>query len=416
MKLARILYALLAFSIPSLSQGDGGDWPEWRGPNRDGVSSETGLLKSWPKEGPPLAWRTNGIGDGYSSVSVADGRVFTMGDKGGSSFVIALNETDGKVIWSAKVGKAGAPGWGDFRGPRSTPTVDAGLVFALGQYGDLVCVDAKTGKERWRKNYSDDFGAGLPEWGHSESPIVDGDKVVCTPGGPRGAMVALDKKTGKVLWQSKGLVDEAAYGSPIIVELGGRRQYVQLTPETLAGVAAETGEVLWQTERKGETAVIPTPISRDNGIYVTSGYGVGCVAFEITSAAGKFNAKQLYKNKVMVNKQGGVVRHGNYLYGYSDGKGWVCQDFTTGKMVWREKEKLGKGSLTSADGHLYLRAEEGDGTVALIAVTPDGYKEKSRFDPPEKSGKEMFSHPVVAGGKLYLRDHDLLLCYDVKAK
>jgi outer membrane protein assembly factor BamB len=409
----RPLYVLGLF-LAGAALAVASDWPHWRGPNRDGVSTETGLLKAWPAGGPPLVWKAAGLGEGYSSVSIVGDRIFTLGDRNGSSFVIALNVGDGKPVWSAKLGRAGAPGSPAFEGPRATPTVDGELVYAVGQWGELVCLETATGKELWRKDYLKDFGGQLPNWGFAESPLADGDQVVVTPGGAQGAVVALNRKTGAVTWHSKEFTDSPHYASLLLAQIGGVRQYIELTPASVAGIAAADGKLLWRAPRRGQTAVVPTPIYHDGFVYVTSGYGVGCNLFSITPAAGKFTAQQIYANKVMVNHHGGVIEVGDYLYGYSDGKGWTCQDFKTGEARWQEKDKLGKGSLVYADGHLYLREENKSGTVALIEATPDGYKEHGRFAQPQRTDKNSWAHPVIAGGKLYLRDQDLLLCYDVK--
>lgn len=414
----RLLNSLLALVLVSLvlpNLGRSEDWPQWRGVNRDGRSPETGLLKEWPKDGPKLVWKATGIGSSFATVSVVGDRIFTMGDLDDASHVIALDRNDGKVLWKAKVGKAGAPGWGGFAGPRVNPTVDGDVLFAVGQYGEAVCLNLADGKEVWRKEYEKDFGGKLPEWGYCGMPLVDGEKVILAPGGSQGNLVALNKKTGELLWQTEKLTDDLHYSSPIIAEIGGVRQYIQLTAASVAGIAAENGSVLWRAPRKGNTAVIPTPIYHDGHVYVTSGYGVGCNLFKITAEEGKFTAKQVYANKVQANQHGGVVLVGDHAYGYSDGKGWTCQDLLTGKAVWQSK-KLNKGSLVYADGMFILREEADKGTVALIEATPDGYKEKGRFSPPDRSEKNSWAHPVVSGGKLYLRDQDILLCYDVQGK
>jgi hypothetical protein len=410
--------AFLAFHLasPAIPASASAEWFQWRGPNRDGKSPDTGLLKEWPAGGPPLAWKAAGLGSGYSSVSVSGSRLFTMGDKAESSYVLALNRADGKPLWSTQVGKAGAPGWGGFGGPRCTPTVDGNLIYAVDQWGDMICVEAATGKEQWRKNYAKDFGAGLPEWGFSESPLVDGDKVVLFPGGAAGAMVALNKKTGAMIWKSTDFKDGAQYSSITVVEIGGVRQYLQLTMDNLAGIAASDGKLLWKAKRKGATAVIPTPIYADNHVYVTSGYGIGCNLFKIASSGSAFTAEQVYANKNMIDHHGGVVMVGDYLYGHSDPNGWVCQNFKTGEMAWNEKGKLGKGTLSFADGQLICRAEDGQGTIVMIEATPAGYKEKGRFDPPDRSSKNSWPHLTISGGRLYVRDQDVLLCYDLKAK
>ena len=404
----------IALAAVNYLSGAAGDWPQWRGPNRDGVSTETGLLKDWPATGPPLVWKAIGLGSGYATVSIAGNRIFTLGDKSDSSYLIALSLANGKSLWSAKVGRTGAPG--GYEGPRSTPTIDGDLIFALGTFGELVCFDAASGKEQWRKDFKKDFGGSAPGWGFSESPLIDGDQVVSTPGGSQGAVVALNKKTGALIWQCKEFKDSADYASLIAAEIGGVRQYIQLTEASVAGVAAADGKLLWRAPRRGSTAVVPTPIYHDTQVYVTSGYNVGCNLFKIIVSDGRYSAEQVYANKVMVNHHGGVVRIGDYVYGYSDNGGWTCQELKTGKAVWQERKKLGKGSLVYADGRLYLRNESGKGTVALIEATPDGYKEHGRFDQPNRSDENSWAHPVVAGGRLYLRDQNILLCYDVRAK
>jgi outer membrane protein assembly factor BamB len=360
-------------------------------------------------------WKAKGLGSGYSSVAVVGERIYTTGDRADANYLVALNRADGKVIWSAKLGaKSGAPGWGGFAGPRATPTVDGNLIFALDQWGEIACFDTASGKEIWRKNFVTDFGGSRPEWGFSESPLVDGDRVLATPGGSKGAIVALDKKTGALVWQSREFTDAAHYSSLILVNWGGARQVIQLTADSVAGVAVADGKLLWRAIRKGRTAVIPTPIFDAGLVYVTSGYGVGCNLFKVAEAAGKFSVEQVYENKVLQNHHGGVIKVGDYVYGHSDGRGWICQDFKTGEAKWQEKSKLGKGSLVFADGRFYLRQEDKQGTVALIEASPEGYKELGRFDQPDRSNKNSWPHPVVAGGKLYLRDQDILLCYDVK--
>ena len=383
---------------------------QWRGPNREGIAAETGLLKSWPAAGPALVWKATGIGGGYSGVAVVGEKIFTMGDATDACYVYCLSEATGKQVWSAKVGKTG----GNYPGPRCTPTVDGDLVYVLGQWGDLLCVEAATGKERWRKSMSSDFGGKMMSgWGYSESPLIDGDKLVCTPGGANGTMIALNKKTGAEVWRTKDIKDSAAYSSIIIAEIAGKRQYIQLTDASVFGVDAQNGQLLWRAPRQGRTAVIPTPIFYDNCVYVTSGYGVGCNLFRISESGGQFKAEEVYANKVMVNHHGGVVRIGDYLYGYSDGKGWTCQEFKTGKAVWQEKGQLGKGAVTCADGRLYLRGED-KGTIELLDPNTTGYKQVGKFEQPDRSGEKAWPHPVIAHGKLYLRDQSVLLCYNLK--
>lgn len=409
--LIAVVLMLTAGSTPAA------DWPQWRGPNRDGKSSDTGLLKEWPSEGPQLDWRATGLGSGYASVSVADGRLFTMGDQGDSGYLIALNAADGAILWTTEVGKSGAPemvGY-SYPGQRCTPTVSGDLVFAIDPWGEMICVNAVDGTEHWRKKFVSDFGSEPPTWGYSESPLVDGDQVVVTPGGPRGAMVALDKRTGRLLWQSSDFTDAAHYASIVPTEIGGTRQYVQLTGTSVAGISASDGALLWQVPRQGRYAVIPTPVVAGNQVYVTSGYNIGCNLFRVTPRADEFSVEQVYAERHMSNEHGGVIKVGDYLYGYFDSPGFACQNFQTGEIVWAEKEKVEKGCVSYADGMLYCRGED-SGTMTLVYASPDGYQEEGRFAQPHRARENAWPHPSIANGKLYLRDQDILLCYDVKAE
>ena len=404
---ALVLFASL-LTLPAAP----GDWPTWRGPKRDGLSTETGLLKQWPAGGPPLAWKAVGCGTGYSSVSVVDGRVITMGDGPDGARVLAFSAKDGKPLWQSET--IGKPG-GNYAGTRCTPTIDGGLVYALGQFGDFVCLDAKTGKLVWSKSLQKDFGGSYAGWNYTESPLVDGNKVLLTPGGKQGTMVALDKKTGALLWQSKQWTDGAAYSSIVPSDFGGKRHYVQFTESSVAGIDAATGNLLWRAPRKGATASIPTPVLSGDLVFVTSGYGVGCNLFKLKPDSSGISTEEVYANKNIVNHHGGVILLGKHLYGHSDSGGWTCMEMSTGEVAWKNNG-VGKGAVTYADGHFYSRSEGGKGTVALIEATPTSYKEKGRFDQPDRSKQNSWAHPVIAGGKLYLRDQDTLLCYDVKAK
>jgi outer membrane protein assembly factor BamB len=387
-------------------------WPQWRGPNRDGISPETGLLKEWPRGGPPLAWKATECGQGYSSVAVAGGRVFTMGDGPGGSAMHCFDENSGQKLWSSQtIGRTG----GNYDGTKSTPTVDGDRVYGLGQFGDLICLEAGTGREVWRKSLTRDMGGQFSNWNYAESPLVDGDNLIVSPGGSRGLLAALHKATGAPVWRSAQWTDEVQYVSPVVSELGGRRHYITLTQQTLAGVDAANGQILWRAPRAGQTAVIPTPVIYNNIVFVTSGYGVGCNAFQVSGQGGRYGVKPLYANKELVNHHGGVVLLDKYVYGHSDRGGWKCMDVTNGEVKWAEMG-VGKGAVVFADGHLYCRAEAGNGSVALVEATPAGYREKGRFNQPDRSRQNSWAHPVIANGRLYLRDQDVLLCYDVRAK
>lgn len=395
------------------------DWPQWRGPDRTDISKETGLLKQWPEGGPKQVWLNKDGGLGYAGFSVVGGKLFTMGARGETEFVIALDANTGKQLWCAEIGVLYPNNWGD--GPRGTPTVDGDRVYAMGGQGTLVCCDAAGGKLIWKKTMQE-LGGKVAQWGYTESPLVDGKLVVCTPGGPQGAIAALDKMTGEVVWQSKEFTDAAQYSSIIAVNHNGARQYIQLTMQSVVGVAAADGKLLWRSEWPGKVAVIPTPIFHDGYVYVTSGYKVGCKLVKV--AAGN-QVSDVYASPLMENHHGGVILVGDCIYGHSNSEGWVCQDFKTGKQVWAEKQAFGKGSVgCCAEGLLYC-LEESNGkkpaSVVLIEASPKGWKEHGRFtlepqtEQRKKSGR-IWTHPVVANGKLYLRDQEMIFCFDVKAK
>ncbi|OGV56601.1 MAG: hypothetical protein A2X45_15345 [Lentisphaerae bacterium GWF2_50_93] len=389
------------------------DWPQWRGPDRNDLSKEKGLLKEWPANGPELKWKATDLGAGFSGVSVVKGKIFTMGDIDGACQLMAFAEDTGKKLWSTKVGAVG--GGGGYPGPRCSPAVEGESVIALGQFGDLVCAEVATGKEVWRKNLVKDFGGKLPKWGYAESPLVDDGKVFCTPGGKEGSIVALDAKTGATLWRSKDYTDDPHYTSLILETISGQKQLIHLSPANVVGVDIKDGKLLWKAAREGKTAVVPTPVYADNQVFVTSGYGVGCTAFKITKDANGFKAEQVYANKDMVDHHGGVILLDGYVYGHSDSKGWVCMDFKTGQVAWANKG-VGKGAIGYADGNFYIRGEGGKGTIALIEANPKAYTEKGRFDQVDRSDKNSWPHPVIANGRLYIRDQGVLLCYDVKGK
>jgi outer membrane protein assembly factor BamB len=408
-----VVLSLLGACITTAVAASSGNWPQWRGPDRTDVSKETGLLKSWPEGGPKRVWLFENAGLGYSGYSIVGGKLFTMGLREGGEHLIAVDANTGKELWSARMGEVLKNNWGD--GPRGTPSVDGDRVYGMSGRGNLICANAADGKVVWQHTMKD-FGGSTPGWGYTESVLVDGDKVVCTPGGKKGTIVALDKKTGELIWQSTDFTDPAHYASIIAANHGGKRQYIQLTEKHVAGISAADGKLLWSADWPGSTAVIPTPIFHDGQVYVTSGYGAGCMAIKI----GENNAVTgVYTNKEMVNHHGGVILVDGHLYGHSDRGGWLCQNFKTGEKVWAEKSALGKGAVAYADGMLYCLAEK-DGTLALVEASPKAWKEHGRFklnpQTTQRSARGMiWTHPVVTGGRLYLRDQELLSCYDVKA-
>lgn len=414
----RSLIALFLAALAFATTAAGADWPMFRGADRTGVSKEKGLLKEWPSDGPPLAWKTEGIGIGFSSVSVSGERVFTMGDGKDSSALFGIDRKSGKKVWELKVGKTG----GNYQGPRCTPATDGALVFALGQFGDLVCASAKDGKEVWRKNLPKDFGGQAGGWNFTESPLLDGDRLIVTPGGAKAAMVALDKKTGKQVWA--GVIDggdTAGYASVVVAEFGGVKQYVQLMANGLVSFDAKTGALLWRygtanNRFGGNTANIPTPIVSGEYVFAAAGYGRGAALLKVTKSGDKFGVDEVYWAGPLTNKHGGVILVGDKLFGDRDDSGNpFCADFKTGKVLWSRKGGEGRGSasLTYADGKLYIRYS--DGWVVLADATADKYVEVSAFKVPN-GRNDTWAHPVVLDGKLYIRERDVLWCYNVAAK
>jgi outer membrane protein assembly factor BamB len=394
-----------AFSAASL------DWPQWRGPDRTGVSKETGLLKSWPAEGPKRIWLYENAGEGYSGPAIVGGKLFMVGTRDQSECLLALDANTGKELWTAKIGPLYTETRGN--GPRGTPTVDGDRVYAMSAKGNLACASITDGKILWQQSMIE-LGGRIPRWGYSESVLVEGDRVVCTPGGAKGALAALDKKTGKLIWQSSEFTDPAHYSSIVPADLNGGRQYIQRSEKAVVGIAANDGKVLWKTPFPGRVAVVPTPICHDGYVYVTAGYGAGCELVKI--GPGNEVTTVYENNKVMKNHHGGVILVGDYIYGHAD-PGWACQNFKTGEEVWNHRG-FGKGAIAHADDMLYC-LEESSGTVGLIEASPKGWKEHGRFklDPQTKSRApegRIWTHPVISNGKLFLRDQDLIYCYDIK--
>ncbi len=386
------------------------DWPQWQGPDRTGLSKEVGLLKQWPASGPAMAWSASGIGAGYGSLAIKGDRIFVQGSNGGRSIVHSLNRADGKNVWSKALGSAGTNDRGS--GPRSTPTLDGDRIYVLTENGDLACLKSQDGTAVWQRNILREFGGRNISWLISESPLVDGDHVIVTPGGRGAGIVALDKMTGKTVWASKDLSDEAGYSSPIVADVQGVRTVMTLTGDAGVGVRASDGKLMWRYERvANRTANITTPVFHDNKVFYTSAYGTGAALLGLTAQAGEVKAQEIYFTREMQNHHGGVVLVNGYLYGFNNSI-LTCVEFATGNSMWRNRS-VGKGSLTYADGHLYLLGE--DNTVGLAEAVPGGYTEKGRFRIPDQ-GLPSWAHPVVAGGKLYIRNQATLAAYDVRAR
>jgi outer membrane protein assembly factor BamB len=357
-------------------------------------------------------------GLGYAGPAIVDGKLYTLGSRDGKEQLIVLNILDGKELWHADLSDNYENNWGD--GPRNTPTVDGGVVYAMSADGTLKAINISTKKELWSTKMTD-LGGKVPQWGYTESVLVDGENVICTPGGKKGAMAALNKKTGKVVWQSKDMQKDAWYSSIVIAEMHGKRVYVNLCQGNLFGVDAKDGAVLWKTDWRGGVAVIPTPIVKGNSVYITSGYKAGCKRVTI-GKDWSVETNYDYNGEAMINHHGGVIMVGDFLYGHSDARregGWTCQNFESGEVAWRS-DKLGKGAIGYADGHFYC-LDESSGKVVLIEANQKDWVEKGSFqlDPQTKLRKKdgrIWVHPVILDGKLYLRDQDLIYCFDVKGK
>jgi outer membrane protein assembly factor BamB len=407
---------------PAVREAQRGEWSRWRGPKGDGLSAETGLLSQWPAEGPPLAWQAKGFGGGYASVAVAGGRIYTLGKKQGATHMIAADVKDGSILWSTPIGNTGG-------NPNCTPTVDGDLVFGLSNGGDLACVHAKSEKLLWHKHLERDLGGKMMSgWGYSESPLVDGQRLICTPGGNNSLLAALDKKAGRVLWQTK--VDRdlgrrggdgAGYASIVISHGGGVKQYVTLAGRGIVSVDAESGKLLWNyNDVANSTANIPTPIVSGDYVFCSSGYGTGSALLKIVRDGSSVKVEEQYfleANKLQ-NHHGGMILKDGYVFcGHQHNEGLpICVELETGEIAWGGRQRgpgSGSAAVAYADGHFYFRYQ--DGTMALIEANPREYKLKGKFK-IRTHNAESWPHPVIAGGKLYLRDQNDLLCYDIRAR
>ncbi len=403
------------------------DWLQWRGPHRANRSMEIGLFDAWGADGPKLAWIAEGLGGGYASVSVAGNRIYTTGNFSGSQSAVAIDATTGKVIWTRPITQ-GAPKHG-YDGSRTTPTIDGDRLYMVSSDGRIVCLKAEDGSEVWSRDFKDWDGKMMSGWGFSESPLIDGDSVICTPGGDRGIVVALNKMSGKQVWAAvlKGndvddggpnLNQGAGYASPVISHGGGAKQYVQLVGRGLIGVRASDGKVLWRYSRVGNTtANIPTAIIDEDFVFTSTGYGTGSALLKLSADGDGVKANEVYwlEGRELQNKHGGITLVDGYIYcghGNGDGKP-ICVEMSTGKIAWGPERAEGKGetSLVYADGHVIFRRE--NGIIILAKATPEKFDVVGTFKPAFQE-RESWSHPVIAGGKLYLREQNKLMCYQLK--
>jgi outer membrane protein assembly factor BamB len=390
------------------------DWPQWRGPLRNGLSSETGLLKQWPEKGPAVTWSITNLGEGYGSVAIKGNRIYVQGTSGtgneAKSTVFCLNRADGKTIWSVTLGTKVDQDKGN--GPRSTPTLDGDKVYVLTENGDLACLRERDGSRVWSKNILKEYGGSNPKWLISESPLVDGNRLIVSPGGTNAGIVALDKTTGAEIWRTKELSDPPGYASCIVAEVGGVRTYINYTASSAVGVRASDGKLMWSYATvANRVANCTTPIFADNKVFFSSAYGTGAALLNLTAEKGEVKAQEAYFTKEMQNHHGGMVLVDGYLYGFSN-QILTCIEFNTGKVMWKDRS-VGKGSIGYADGMLYLLGEKQ--MVGLAEANPKAYVEKGRF-PINDRGWDSWAHPVIVGGKLYIRNQNELTCYDVKGK
>lgn len=409
------------------------DWPGFRGPERTGLSAEAGLLKAWPGGAPKLLWQSDKAGLGYAGLAVVGGTVYTMGARGEDEYLLALDDK-GQEKWAAKIGPLfdfKANQWS--RGPNATPTVDGDRIYALSSKGMLLCA-GRDGKPAWKLDLvkeldgeiNNEAPGGVDKfgWGHCWSPLVDGDQLVLTPGGPKGLFAALDKKTGKPLWRSTAVKDQATYASPVVATIGGTKQYITQTEKGAVGVDARDGRLLWRFERPEEytDVVCPTPIVKGDRVYTTVGEsGTWGNLIKLAGSGGKFTVEPVWSNGFLNNYHSGVVLVGEHLYGFNNGRGhWVCQEFATGQVAWpkgRTRQSVKAGGMVAAEGRLYVLDDAG--TVAMLEASPKAYKVISQFKLPAQSkarkiSGKVWTHPSLSDGKLYLRDQELVFCYQVK--
>ena len=421
-----VLYPIIALAtimVISVMELKAQDWPQWRGANREGIFKGTNLNLDWTAKKPALVWTFRQAGSGYSAPTIVGTTLYGQGADDKGDFAFALDTKTGNLKWKQVLGAQFEESRGN--GPRGSVTVDSDKLYLVRGGGQIHCLAAADGKMLWQKDLMKDSGGKImSSWGFSESPLVDGNLVICAPGGDEGTLMALDKNTGAVVWRSNELTDNASHSSAIVAEINGIRQYIYLAAKSVSGVSAKDGKLLWKTAVEGARvpAVIPTALYSNNMVYVTNGYNIGCILVKLTRSGDIFNAETVYANDKMTNQHGGVVLINGYLYGFSDqgrSGSWVCQNLNTGETVWNEQNsEVTKGALLAVNDRLILQNEKG-GMLTVVAASPNGWKEFGRMEFPERTkittmDNSVWTHPVVANGKLYLRDHDLLFCFDLQ--
>jgi outer membrane protein assembly factor BamB len=398
------------------------DWPTFRGPDRTGVSNETGLLTEWPKDGPELLWKATGVGRGYSSLAIADGRIFTLGDglteDDKDEYLTAFSQKNGELLWKTKTGAPWVSGKDNWQSSRSTPSTDGKAVFVISPHGVLLACDVASGSEIWRKDLKAEFGGKKGDgWGYSESPLIDGDLILCAPGGNDASIVALKKETGELVWKAAQPGNRGASHSSIVIShIGDVKLYVALTAAGGIGIRSGDGEVLWTYPIEKTTAVCPTPILKDDLVFFAAGYKRGgALVRQKPADGGKVTIEEVYPMKTpLANKHGGIVRVGDFIYGDSDDQGIpYCADLMTGEIKWKQRGSgKNSASFAVADGHLYIHFA--NGTMVLAKADPSEYKEVGSFQVPGSGERPSWAHPVISGGKLYLREHDSILCFNIR--
>lgn len=417
------LALLLASSSLQTTVAQDSAWPTFRGTGRTATSGDTGLMTTWPAEGPKLVWEAKGAGRGYASLAVAGGRIYTLGDglstaSDGQEYLTCFDLKTGEQLWRTSTGEPWNSGNPQWQSSRSTPTVDEDRVYVLTPFGVLVCCESANGKLLWSKNLKEEFGGKKGDgWGYSESVLIDGERLICTPGGEQTTMAALDKRTGDVVWKTVREGDRGAgHASIAISQIGGTRVLVQTTASGALGVRADDGKVLWSYPIDKTTAVIPTPIVRDDLVFFAAGYGRGGALLRQKPAGdGEVMVEEIYPVQTdLANKHGGVVLVGDHVFGDSDDRGMpFCAELMTGKILWKQRGSgRGSASIAAADGHLYIRYS--DGTVVLVKANGDAYEEVGKFKVPGSGERPSWSHPVIVGGQLLLREGDSILCYDLR--
>jgi len=483
--MVRFFSVVLVACLAMRARGD--DWPQWQGPDRTAVSHERGLLQDWPAGGPPLAWRVEDLGGGDSAPAIVGGVLYGMSNRDGQEIVWARAEQDGHEIWATSLGDAVAQRMPQSKeGPGGTPTVDGDRLYVVGMGGRVACLARDTGGIVWQRSFVEDFAGSVPAWSYRESPLVDGQRLICVPGGPKALVAALDTRTGETPWTTarpqppaapaseqpppaaregeqppppttpdarstpdapagttasgtttSGTTPErswgrgrgrgrgfggdrsgAGYASCIAIEAAGCRQYVAFTASALIGVDAKDGTLLWHyaAPANGMGITCSTPIFADGLVFAASAYGTGGGAVKLSASDdGGVAAEQVYFSPRMQNHHGGMIVIDGALYGAhggNEGGFMTCLDFQTGEVLWRDREGP-KGALAMADGRLYLRSEKGE--MVLIEPSREGLLVRGRFEQPDRRSPPAWAHPVIANGRLYIRDQDLLLCYNVAA-